>query len=44
MVALLLLLLLLPQAMTFDSWASGVMRPLANEKPFAWVDFVSFMM
>lgn len=36
-------LLSLFQFITMDSWASGGMRPIMEEAPFAWVYFISFI-
>ncbi|RXZ83662.1 ion transporter [Paenibacillaceae bacterium] len=32
------------QIITLDSWASGMMRPLFETAPFAWVYFISFVL
>nr|WP_236838690.1 ion transporter [Caldalkalibacillus salinus] len=37
-------LLTLFQVVTLESWASGVMRPLLDQSPFAWMYFVSFIL
>ncbi len=37
-------LLTLFQVMTLDSWSSGILRPLLQEVPWAWVYFVSFVL
>ncbi|TWI75587.1 voltage-gated sodium channel [Desulfobotulus alkaliphilus] len=37
-------LLTLFQVVTLESWASGVMRPLLGESPWAWLYFVSFIL
>jgi voltage-gated sodium channel len=37
-------ILTLFQVATLESWASGVMRPLLDEVPWAWVYFVIFIM
>jgi voltage-gated sodium channel len=37
-------LLTLFQVVTLESWASGVMRPLLAELPWAWVYFVAFIL
>jgi len=42
--ALHLSLLTLFQIVTLDSWASGVMRPLNEIVPWAWVYFLSFVL
>ena len=42
--ALHLSVLTLLQIVTLDSWASGVMRPLNEIVPWAWIYFVSFVL
>ncbi len=37
-------MLTLFQVVTLESWASGVMRPINAEVPWAWVYFVSFIL
>ncbi|MCW7754811.1 ion transporter [Desulfobotulus sp. H1] len=37
-------LLTLFQVVTLESWASGVMRPLLEESPWAWLYFVTFIL
>ncbi|WP_375458117.1 ion transporter [uncultured Enterovirga sp.] len=32
------------QVMTFDDWSSGVVKPLMETHPFAWLFFVAFML
>ncbi|OOF88609.1 hypothetical protein BKG94_05565 [Rodentibacter ratti] len=30
--------------MTFDSWSSGIVRPILQIDPYAWVIFISFLL
>jgi voltage-gated sodium channel len=39
-----LTLLTLFQVVTLESWASGVMRPVMAQVPYAWIYFVSFIL
>ncbi|WP_425272260.1 ion transporter [Rodentibacter ratti] len=32
------------QIMTFDSWSSGIVRPILQIDPYAWVIFISFLL
>ena len=32
------------QVMTFDDWSAGVVKPLLEDYPFAWVFFVAFIL
>jgi len=42
--ALHLSLLTLFQVVTLDSWASGVLRPIIDIAPWAWIYFISFVL
>jgi voltage-gated sodium channel len=32
------------QVMTFDDWSAGIVKPLMQEHPWAWIFFVIFIM
>ncbi|ROW32068.1 ion transporter [Neisseria animalis] len=32
------------QIMTFDSWSSGIVRPLMEAHPYSWILFISFLL
>ncbi|OOF51794.1 hypothetical protein BKK54_02115 [Rodentibacter genomosp. 1] len=32
------------QIMTFDSWSSGIVRPILSSSPYAWITFISFLL
>lgn len=32
------------QIMTFDSWSSGIVRPILKTSPYAWITFISFLL